>query len=136
MKSDIKKLWLEDLRSGNYNQTRMTLKEPGHSDVRASYCCLGILCNIYNKQTGGGAWNKAGEFVSQVYCKKDGADLVESDILPDEVRAWSGLSNVNPSLQVGGKYFAVSTLNDGDGDEHFKLSFKEIANLIERQIPG
>lgn len=46
MNPRIKKLWVDALRSGKYNQCTGTLKtslEPN------AFCCLGVLCDIYGK---------------------------------------------------------------------------------------
>ncbi len=45
MKKDIKALWLQMLRSGNYRQTREVLKEVSNTG-RTKYCCLGVLTRI------------------------------------------------------------------------------------------
>lgn len=37
MNKDIKKKWVEALRSGDYKQTRLRLQDKG------GYCCLGVL---------------------------------------------------------------------------------------------
>ena len=140
MKSEIKEQWLKDLRSGNYRQAKNQLKEVGFKGSRPSYCCLGILCNIYNKQTGQGSWDKNGVLVSEVYCNEDGSDLTENGVLPNEVRRWAGLNKENPHVQYGGKYHAISELNDGKARVGSRtldyLNFKQIADLIEVQLPG
>lgn len=40
---EIKKAWIEALRSGKYEQGKGYLKKDG------AYCCLGVLCEINNK---------------------------------------------------------------------------------------
>jgi len=40
---DIKKAWIEALRSGKYEQGRGYLKKDN------CYCCLGVICEINNK---------------------------------------------------------------------------------------
>jgi hypothetical protein len=42
-----KKKWIKALRSGNYKQTRGTLKND------EGFCCLGVLCDIHPKVTWG-----------------------------------------------------------------------------------
>lgn len=39
MKPEVKAKWLEDLRSGEYEQGRWTLKH----QINNTYCCLGVL---------------------------------------------------------------------------------------------
>ena len=38
---ELKDSWLEALRSGKYEQGRLTFKTP-----EGSYCCLGVLCTV------------------------------------------------------------------------------------------
>lgn len=48
MNSDIKKLWIAALLSGEYTQGRKVLR--GADDT---YCCLGVLCDLHRKAVGG-----------------------------------------------------------------------------------
>jgi len=41
--AELKAKWLEALRSGKYDQTS------GHLRDGNSFCCLGVLCNIFNE---------------------------------------------------------------------------------------
>jgi len=43
MTPELKALWLNALRSGEYSQTYGTLKGG------AGYCCLGVLCHVANE---------------------------------------------------------------------------------------
>jgi len=52
MKTHIKELWLTALNSGEYKQGRNTLK-----DKLNRFCCLGVLCDLYIKETGDGEWD-------------------------------------------------------------------------------
>lgn len=45
MKPELKKAWIEALRSGKYEQGTYNLKHNG------KYCCLGVLCEIAGKRT-------------------------------------------------------------------------------------
>ena len=47
MKPELKKQWVEALRSGKYEQGEKTLKTPDDK-----FCCLGVLCDI----SGLGKW--------------------------------------------------------------------------------
>jgi len=40
MKPSIKKAWIEALRSGEYAQTRGSLRD------ESGFCCLGVLCDV------------------------------------------------------------------------------------------
>lgn len=47
MKAEIKKKWVEALRSGKYAQTRgvLTRKKAGFG-YEPGHCCLGVLCEV------------------------------------------------------------------------------------------
>lgn len=44
MDADVKTKWIEALRSGKYQQCRLSL----HDTLNDQYCCLGVLCDITN----------------------------------------------------------------------------------------
>ena len=43
MNEDVKRLWVDALRSGDYKQGRHALNKDG------AFCCLGVLCEIAHK---------------------------------------------------------------------------------------
>ena len=45
MNKEIKKLWLEALRSGEYKQGQWRL----HNPKKGTFCCLGVLCDVVDK---------------------------------------------------------------------------------------
>lgn len=47
MKSEIKKIWIEALRSGKYKQGKSYLRSRDSSDGIDTYCCLGVLVDCY-----------------------------------------------------------------------------------------
>jgi len=51
MNQQIKERWLAALTSGEYKQTRQTLREDNRSDAENGYCycCLGDLCDLYRQ---------------------------------------------------------------------------------------
>lgn len=48
--AEARRLWVEALRSGEYEQGRTWLRENDR------YCCLGVACELYRKHTGIGRW--------------------------------------------------------------------------------
>lgn len=122
MKSDVKQKWLEALREGSYRQCQGRLKTPGKDGTRTKYCCLGVLTNIYIKETGKVKW----------------CEITGSVVLPPEVRRWAGLNRSNPVVPLKG--YTEAGLSRGRGhlaelnDDGY--SFKQIADLIEKHIPG
>lgn len=115
MKPEIKQRWIEALRSGEYKQGTTYLRQDN------SYCCLGVLCDLYNKDHYETCWEPVTK----------GCDVYAIDgsgcVLPSAVEQWSGL------LHCEGKYgeapeHRLTVLND-DG-----LSFQEISNIIEEHF--
>jgi hypothetical protein len=123
MNKRIKARWLRALRSGRYKQGTGNLQP-----VEGKFCCLGVLCDLHAKSTGGVWEHECG--VGRQYL---GADLT----LPDEVWKWAGLKRDNPRIRLvgrpGNKSVALSDLNDGSNNERHR-TFKQIANLIERHL--
>jgi len=79
MKTNIKKKWIEALKSGKYTQTDRALKDSqGH-------CCLGVLCDIFLAETGRGIWNAYNEFEIE--------DYPSTESLPIEVQEWAGIDS-------------------------------------------
>lgn len=116
MNLEIKRDWIEALRSGRYKQglgSLRSLRSFGMGEVR--YCCLGVLCEL------------AVEVGQAKRVATDGGyvDLhshSSTGILPRGVSDWAGLSSQCPRLREGR---LLDRLND-EG-----VSFREIAALIE-----
>lgn len=109
MNKKVKKQWLKALRSGEYKQTTNYLK---NSDA---YCCLGILCDIHSKEKNH-KWSVGESYFSQ------------NRGLPDQVLKWANLPNDNRYVVYNGKHGQLGNAND------MGLSFKQIANIIEKQL--
>ena len=113
MISEIKKKWVEALRSGKYKQGFSRLKYNNGEDVR--YCCLGVLCEI----SGRGSWNENNIYVTPTAAEKLG--------LPLEVIQWAGLAGDDADPYIGVEH--ASVWNDSRGH-----SFEQIADLIEEHL--
>lgn len=100
MKPAIKERLVQALRSGEYKQGRYNLRLPRSN----SFCCLGVLCDLYSKETG-----KPWKIMSPAY-------LDSYAIPPDEVLDWAGL--------VGEEANKLAGMNDGGA------TFEAIANSI------
>lgn len=114
MNQDIKKRWVEALRSGKYQQGRGQLRADGR------WCCLGVLGDIAVAD-GLATWldNGDGEFS---LCDADSCDM--GVCMPTQkVDEWAGLD---------GEYKCGKTsllhLNDNG------TPFSEIADLIEAHL--
>lgn len=131
MNPRVKKLWVDALRSGEYEQCSGVLANLDDPD-KPAYCCLGVLCEVAIKD---GLYvetkdesNRHRMWLRRFY---DGKDTQ----LPRSVWEWAELDSQNPVLfqeeDVDGRPFDVlcSTAND-----EYELSFTEIADLIEKNL--
>lgn len=112
MNKRVKKLWIEALRSGEYEQCRFILAKNGlHFD---KFCCLGVLTNIYCEETGQG--------FDDVAASVEGGPL---GALSPAVVNWAGLGSDNPIV-------GDDTLVECNDNRH--KTFPEIADLIEKHL--
>jgi hypothetical protein len=110
-KERVKKL-ITALRSGAYKQCHYRLTDGD------SFCCLGVACDVYHRETGLGEWRAfSNEFKAGI-----GEGL---GVPPIEVIDWFGFKSRNPSL--GG--IPATSLNDVD-----QLNFNQIADLLEKEL--
>jgi hypothetical protein len=116
MNAEIAQKWVEALTSGEYKQTRRALKSI------EGFCCLGVLCEIYKKETGGGQW--VGNHF-QLY--NENLDLISStaSILPQKVADWAGMGTRFGSC---GDNDTLVALND------MGKSFETIAEVIKKNV--
>lgn len=123
MNPEVKKMWVESLRSGDYQQGFDVLRTDN------DFCCLGVLCDLYGKVHGIG-WDEVGDSTGLSRFRF----LDNLATLPDEVRSWSGLASHNPRVYtdldvVSESRVTIAELNDTRG-----VTFSEIADLIEEQL--
>jgi len=119
MNAEPKRLWLEALRSGKYEQGTDALALVAASEDDEQFCCLGVACEVAIKA--GLPVTKVASTGSYFY---DGEPLV----LPKLVRSWLGVKLGTPLVTGGGRRNALSVFND-EG-----MSFGGIADLIEAQL--
>lgn len=108
MKPEIAKLWVEALRSGEYQQTTSVLEAKGEQ------CCLGVLCRLAIKY-GVAMQEWIAEPGNTVFDGHDGC-------LPVPVMEWAGVKNEEGACQ---NMPPLTEQNDG-GD-----TFLQIADFIE-----
>jgi len=111
MNKRVKRIWIKALRSGRYKQTRNALRYNG------GFCCLGVLCDLYRKDTGDGEWDYS-SFI-------DSTGASSTVIPPRRVQRWAGLEDGNPLL---GRELVATELNDRG------RSFTFIADRIEKYL--
>lgn len=118
MNPEVKKLWVDALRSGEYKQTIGLLRGNWSGDgvqSETGYCCLGVLTDLHAKATG----------KSFEECKG------KHEVLGRDTQDWAGLSEANPILGNA----SASGHNDGSPpDGIVGRSFAEIADLIEAHL--
>lgn len=128
--------WLAALTSGEYKQARGQLRD----DI--GFCCLGVACDLYIKETGEGRWEHE-EFVWLEHYddEPEPFELTESAELPFPVQRWLGLARDSSSVtfegfEIAGTWFeSLIALNDGrqltDTLEYKSWTFPEIAEFVE-----
>ena len=110
MNEQVKEKWLSSLRSGDYQQTRLHLREG------SGFCCLGVLCDLYGKEH-----NVEWELMNDdTYYEFQG----QTATLPSSVIEWAALKDHD----FGSGIDPLSALNDGGS------TFNEIADLIEEHL--
>jgi len=156
MKKKIMEKWVKALRSGKYKQCREKLCAVSGKTGAESYCCLGVLTDLYLKER---KRQKKGHGISGffTYTKEDfdydgdfskwevipEEDNSSDGILPLEVAKWAGFNTSTNDYRTGcftvdKKEINLADLNDGLVDletgrwKKKPHSFKQIANVIEK----
>ena len=122
MRDDIKRRWVDALRSGEYAQGQERLR------VNDEFCCLGVLCDLAAKD---GVVRVEDEIVDgeerRIYYYGDGKELLSDLFLPASVRIWAGLDDDNPRV-LSDDASSLASLNDSG------YSFLDIAEIIQEQL--
>ena len=156
MKKKIMTKWVKALRSGKYKQCREKLCSVDGKTGEESYCCLGVLTDLYLKER---KRQKKGHGIEGffTYTKEDfdydgdfskwevatEEDNFSDGILPLEVAKWAGFNTSTNDYRTGcftvnKKEITLADLNDGLVDIETGLkkkkpySFNYIANVIEK----
>jgi hypothetical protein len=133
MNADVKKMWLDALRSGEYAQGRSTLRSP------SGYCCLGVLCDLAvkngvipepqehknkNRESG------ISHYGYGQHEDESGHVMSHSAYLPEAVAVWAGTSRFGDRYAPNGEPWPLSLagLNDQGA------TFAEIADIIEAEF--
>lgn len=134
MNEEIKELWTTALRSGKYKKGVFSLKQGFDGDY--SYCCLGVLCELYLEAGNVGQWTERLDGTLRFI--DENGDF-STAALPDAVAEWAGivkhdLSEPNfgqfgEEVTVNGKkYQSLSGLND------YGTLFSIIADVIQEHF--
>ena len=116
MRSEIKQMWLDALRSGEYKQGQKALRTDDN------FCCLGVLCDLHRK-------NSLCELNWLNFGKKNINSLQryagKEVSLPDIVINWSELNLHHIQNNILDK---LADKNDSGS------TFEEIAEIIEAEL--
>lgn len=117
------KKWVAALRSGEFEQGRFRLQIAGEK-----YCCLGVACELYRRETGEGQWKQYNDY-RHGECKMFSVPKEDECIagLPHIVKDWLSLSS-----KTGTTDFNGSLTNKND----FGSTFDDLASLIESEPEG
>ena len=119
MRVEIKKMWLDALRSGEYKQGQLALRTDD------KFCCLGVLCDLHHKNSDAELnWEYCGDNSRRMYCPKTYAG--DDAFLPKIVMDWAGLAYYECSESI--ILSKLANCNDSGSD------FLEIANIIEAEL--
>lgn len=105
MKPEVKKRWLEALRSGRFRQTRV-----GYLQHKTAFCCLGVLC------------------------KTEGLPIYAHGVPDEDGRTQDGDTELSfrDLGRFGLSWKAQNKLIDLNDSAHY--SFKKIADWIEKNL--
>lgn len=119
MHKEIADKLTEALTSGEYTQAQRSLR------TENGFCCLGVLCDLYRKETGD---QKEWSVDIDVNGVVTHSFLGETGVLPYEVRNWAGMKSDNGGFDMdheGYRTLCLSGMNDGG------CTFEEIAEAIK-----
>ena len=136
MKKEIADQWVAALRSGKYERAEGNLRYVPEERVneKPTYCCLGVLTDLFLEETGEGWWSEGCEDInacSYMQTDEEGRFTEREDsTVPKNVMRWSGLKN---------KFGAIGLYVDDEGSEVFTLAglndaghtFNQLAATIE-----
>jgi hypothetical protein len=105
----IKQLWIEALRSGRYEQGTGVLRNTNNE-----YCCLGVLCDIYDDQ----GWGQPNDYMYPYFGYEE--------FLPLEVQQWAGVTREGELSSA--ENHTLAYFND------MGSSFEKLADLIEEYL--
>lgn len=128
MKPEIKKLWIEALNSGKYQQGRTFLHKGD------KFCCLGVLCELYCKKVSNIRKLRKETNIRKLHTETKYSYAGRSSNLPDVVSIWAGIE-IETTIPTGigrysdeGSFTSLSFLNDSG------TPFKEIAEVIDKHF--
>lgn len=125
MNKEVKQKWIDALRSGEYAQTVGVLKEK-FSNGKDAFCCLGVLCDLYAKETSA-EW---------IYNRRLGrySFLEMVDLPPRDVEKWANIDSDEEFVHKDEQGLVISSNTLYDFNDLHGLTFEEIADIVEEQL--
>lgn len=127
MNENVKRRWVEALRSGKYEQGHGALRKRRYGSTdEYTYCCLGVLCELAADE-GVVEHGNAGYITDP-----NDPDSTYYMLPPPAVwKKWAGLSDIDPAVYEPSLDGPVSLtfLNDTE-----KWTFEQIATAIEEHL--
>lgn len=114
--------WAEALESGEYEQGVGNLRRL--DDGAPRYCCLGVLSDLYIKETGAASWDETGAesvcYITNGFAREPGSVIAE-------VAIWAGFGGDTypPNPSIGNR--SAMGMNDT-----LRYDFKRIAHEIRK----
>ena len=123
------RLWMDALRSGKYEQGKGALRRDG------KFCCLGVLCDVYRKETGDGMWvdgyGNGNSFNTGYFNTGYGGHFVAFP--PLEVYNWLGIDYID----IGNIQDPLRrSIDPIEANDTFGWTFDQIADALERRYAG
>ena len=122
LKKCVKEAWVKALRSGKYKQARGRLR-----NQRGGYCCLGVLCDLSQKELNI-SWRKCGFNERQFHF--GGA----FGTLPASVQKWAFTAKSYAYCDISNPVSKREDTKLSNLNDHLKLTFRQIAKIIERDF--
>ncbi len=113
MDKHVAERWVEALRSGQYQQGQDYLHP-----TRESFCCLGVLCDLYRVEQGKGEW------AMEAFFPGPDNEHREDGVLPAPVMEWAGMQTSDGGYS--GEMSLAAANDEG-------AAFPELAALIEKK---
>lgn len=130
------RMWIQALRSGGYKQGRGNLKVITPQTGSASYCCLGVACEVamgngvqmaldfYPVENSCPSWPAYVHGLDSGCTSKHGVRFAGTgSSLPNRVQEWLGIDSDDPEI------CGVSTISANDS---FGWDFNQIADALEK----
>lgn len=139
MKVDVAERWVAALRSGEYPQGHGALYVADDGED-TGFCCLGVLCDLYAKETGLGQWRERTDYDGHTLTSRGFVSVNSHPVSggavglpPYEVTEWAGLKDPSPQFFDGQHQTSLVALNDGNSRVQ-RVGFAEIASAIEAHV--